>query len=185
MSSPLTELNWIVIIGVFAATVLAHALPIVAAARAKERWGRRRAGSEIAVHRREVLGQGCSRTSGGHAAGVAVESHGVGGLQDRSPRVTLDEKIEPLRASKARDGEQRQEVVRRRHRPAEVPVRVDRRHVSVGMFPADREPLRRSGAPSRTPRPPRATIHHFYGSPESSPTCSSPLWHLRGCRTGR
>src|SRR6478735_2528606 len=77
MSSPLTELNWIVIIGVFAATVLAHALLIVAAARAKERWGRRRAGSEIAVHRREVLGQGCSRTSGGHAAGVAVESHGV------------------------------------------------------------------------------------------------------------
>ena len=94
--SSLTLLGWFVVIGVFAVTVLVDTLLTLALSRAKERLGRGRAVSEVALHRRKVLGQGCGRTSGGHAADVAVESDGVGGHRYRAGHVTLDEQIQRL-----------------------------------------------------------------------------------------
>jgi hypothetical protein len=95
--SSLTQVNWFVLIGVFAATVLIHALLTLALSRATERWGARKAVSEVALHGRKVVGQGGGRTGVRHAAGVAVEANGAGGHRHRSRRLTLDGKVEPPR----------------------------------------------------------------------------------------
>ena len=68
--SSLTQLNWFVLIGVFAATVLVHALLTLALSRAKERWDR----GEQSQRLLSIVGKSSGRAAAGPASDTPLVS---------------------------------------------------------------------------------------------------------------
>ena len=125
--SSLTQANWFALIGVFAVTVLIHALLTLALSWAKERWGAR---SSL---------KGCSPWSESRRAGQRPDRCRTRrwcrsrGQWSRRPSISIQPR-DPRREDRTPACRQDRrcrataKVVRGRHRPAEVPVGVKRRH---------------------------------------------------------